>query len=77
MFLIAKQFSLQKEKTKTKSQRADEEAEEYGFTYDSEKRNGLHLKNKNGNKYLEITGKGNDAPFSQRDSLERQQGSAA
>lgn len=60
-----------------KSQRTDEEGEEYGFAYGSEERNGLHLKNKNRKKYLEITGKENDASFSQRDSPEKYQGSAA
>ena len=58
-----------------KSQRTDEEG--YGFTYGSEERNELHLKTKNRKKYLEITGKENDASLSQRDSLEKHQGSAA
>lgn len=38
---------------------------------------GLHLRNKNRKKYLEIIGKENDASFSQRDSPEKHQGSAA
>lgn len=61
-----------------KNQRIDEEGEEYGFTYGSEERNRLLLKkNKNRKKYLEITGKENNAPFSQRDSPEKHQSSVA
>lgn len=60
-----------------KNQRIDEEGEEYGFTYGSEERNGLLFKKKKRKKYLEITGKENNAPFSQRDSPEKHQGSVA
>lgn len=44
IFLIAKQF-LQREKQRQEL-RMDKE-EEYGFTYGSEERNGLYLKNIN------------------------------